>query len=268
MLPVSVTNVVSRDGTPIACERVGSGPPLVLVSGAGSARVSFDAVVPLLAEHFTTYALDRRGWGWSGDADEYALEREFEDVASVVDAIGEPAFLLGHSIGGVFAFGGALLSDNVDKLVLYEGGALLAGLDSPSAERADEIEKLVRSGEKERAVIALLETGGHFSPEDIERIRDRPTWPDRVARASRLPRELRARVAFVPRPEDVRRFDRPILLLAGERSTKARVQMEQLARMLPNARLELLEGQRHAAMQTAPQLFASRVIAFLEAEVA
>lgn len=260
--------MVSRDGTSIVCERVGSGPPLVLVSGAGSARGSFDAVVPLLGEHFTTYALDRRGWGWSGDSDEYALEREFEDVASVVDSIGEPAFLLGHSIGGVFAFGGAFLSHNVNKLVLYEGGALLAGIESPSAERADQIEELVRSGERERAVLALLETGGHFSPEDIERIRNRPTWPDRVARASRLPRELRARVAFVPRPDAVRGFDTPTLLLAGERSTRARAQMEQLALMLPNARLVLLEGQGHAAMQTAPALFASRVTEFLVAETA
>ncbi|MFD1562175.1 alpha/beta fold hydrolase [Haloarchaeobius amylolyticus] len=48
-----------------------------------------------LAEHFTVYAMDRRGHGESGDNELYEIERVFEDVVAVVDVIGEPVTLLG-----------------------------------------------------------------------------------------------------------------------------------------------------------------------------
>lgn len=53
------------------------------------------------ADDFTVYAIDRRGHGESGDGDEYTLEREAEDVAAVLRSIGEPAMLLGSSVGAL-----------------------------------------------------------------------------------------------------------------------------------------------------------------------
>ena len=69
--------------------------------------------------------MDRRGRGASGDGSDYEVTREFEDVAVLVDAVaddsGSAVDLLGHSFGGLCAFGGAALTSNVRRLVLYEG---------------------------------------------------------------------------------------------------------------------------------------------------
>jgi pimeloyl-ACP methyl ester carboxylesterase len=91
--------IMSKDGTPIAYQRSGTGPPLVLVHGTlGSSRRW--PVIPMLEKQFTIYAIDRRGYGESGDASNYAIEREYEDIAALVDAIGGEVNLLGHSFGG------------------------------------------------------------------------------------------------------------------------------------------------------------------------
>src|SRR5918998_1211125 len=112
--------ILSRDGTRIAYRRIGEGPPLVLVHGAAADRGRWSPVLPALEKRFTVYAIDRRGRGGSGDAGSYTMEREFEDVATVVDSIGEPVNLLGHSYGALCALEAALLSRNIRKLVLYE----------------------------------------------------------------------------------------------------------------------------------------------------
>ena len=71
-------------------------------------------------QRFTVYALDRRGRGGSEDAQPYTIEREFDDVAATVNAIGEPVNVLGHSYGALCALEAALRTDHIRKLVLYE----------------------------------------------------------------------------------------------------------------------------------------------------
>lgn len=100
-----MNRIISKDSTPIAYQQSGKGPPLVLVHGTTADHTRWAPVLQPLEEHFTLYALDRRGRGESGDADaeHYSIEREFDDVAAVVDSIGEPAYLLGHSYGALCA---------------------------------------------------------------------------------------------------------------------------------------------------------------------
>ncbi|MGH2627301.1 MAG: alpha/beta fold hydrolase, partial [Anaerolineales bacterium] len=74
--------VRSDDGTLIAYQRSGEGPPLVLVHGTTADHTRWALILPELERHFSVYAMDRRGRGESGDAESYALEREFEDVAA------------------------------------------------------------------------------------------------------------------------------------------------------------------------------------------
>lgn len=103
--------VVSRDGTELACWASGDGPPLVLVHGTTAEATRWQPLLPYLEPHVTVYAMDRRGRGASGDGAEYDVVREYDDVAAVVDAVararGCAVDLLGHSFGGVCAFGGA-----------------------------------------------------------------------------------------------------------------------------------------------------------------
>jgi pimeloyl-ACP methyl ester carboxylesterase len=112
--------VASADGTQLAVWKSGEGPPLVLVHGATADHSRWAPALPALEEHFTVYNFDRRGRGKSGDAADYALEREYEDVVAVVESAGTEVNLLGHSHGGVCALEAALLSDRIRKLVLYE----------------------------------------------------------------------------------------------------------------------------------------------------
>src|SRR5918911_520983 len=92
-----LVTVTSKDGTPIALWKSGAGPSLLAVHGTAADHTAWDGVVPLLADRFTVYAMDRRGRGASGDAPEYALEREFEDVTAAVNALPGPVHLYGHS---------------------------------------------------------------------------------------------------------------------------------------------------------------------------
>ena len=92
----------SQDGTPIAAWHSGVGAPLLLVHGTTGDHTGWTPVRAALERHFTVWTLDRRGRGSSGDATAYALERECEDIAAVMDAIGGVVHLLGQSFGGLW----------------------------------------------------------------------------------------------------------------------------------------------------------------------
>ena len=112
--------ITSTDGTMIAYQRSGTGPPLVLVHGTTADHTRWTPVLPAFEQHFTVYGLDRRGRGGSGDAGQYAIEREFEDTVAVVNSIEEPIFLLGHSYGALCSLEAASRTAHLRKLILYE----------------------------------------------------------------------------------------------------------------------------------------------------
>src|SRR5688572_20811407 len=88
---------MSADGTRIAYETVGSGPPVVLVSGAFGTRADAREYAGALAGRFSVASYDRRGRGDSGDTQPYAPARELDDLRAVIDAVGGSAFVYGHS---------------------------------------------------------------------------------------------------------------------------------------------------------------------------
>lgn len=253
-------HVTSADGTQIGYRCSGAGLPLVLVHGTSSAHWSFRFVVPTLVDRFSVYALDRRGRGESGDRAEYAIEREFEDVAVVVDSIDEPASLFGHSYGATVALGAALVARNLHKLILYEPAPGIASVPSEDVER---IEELVARDEREEAVVHAYRSFG-FTPEELEQMRASPTWPDRLAAAHTVAREVRAEQAYQVDPERFRDLAAPTLLLLGEESPGwAREGTEQIRAAIPGARVSILRGQGHAAIMTAPELVVDEVARFL-----
>ena len=123
-------DVRSADATSLAVWVDGEGPPLVMVHGSLQDHTASGVFVDELRADVRTFSMDRRGFGASGDAGEYSIEREFEDVAAVVDAVaartGGPVALWGHSYGANCAMGGAALTTNVHHLVLYEPSLGLA----------------------------------------------------------------------------------------------------------------------------------------------
>jgi pimeloyl-ACP methyl ester carboxylesterase len=255
-----VDHVKSRDGTRIGFHRSGEGPPLVLLHGATGAHWSFRYILPSLAERFTLYAVDRRGRGESGDADGYAIEREFEDVAAIVDSLGEPANVFGHSYGATVALGAVLATPNIAKLVLYEGSP---GISVVPHEHLERIEELVERGEREEALVYALDLFG-LTTDEIEQLGGAPTWPVRVSSAHTVAREVRAEEAYELEPG---RFSEvaasALLLLGGESPDWARAGAERIRDALPDARIAVLPGEGHAAIMTAPELVGDEVTRFL-----
>ncbi len=182
--------VTSPDGTAIAFERTGSGPPLVLVHGSGVSdhrRWEIAGVRAALAEQVTVYALDRRGRGESGDAPDYSLENEVEDVVSVVDTIDEPVTLLGHSYGANIALEASLRTDAIEKLILYEPGIAVGDHEFSSAEAVAEMNELLTEGENEEALLVFLREIGKLTPAEIDAFRSDSSWQNRVEGPTRSP---------------------------------------------------------------------------------
>ena len=89
--------VISRDGTRIAYERRGSGPPLLFVHGTTADHSRWDLISDRFVDEFTVVAMDRRGRGGSGDHPEYDVGREGEGVAAVAGTLGGEVSVVGHS---------------------------------------------------------------------------------------------------------------------------------------------------------------------------
>ena len=173
----SVAQIPSRDGTLIAVECAGAGPNLVIVHGATGDRSRWKPLFPLFASHFTVWAMDRRGHGASADSAEYSLQKGAEDVAAVVNSRPGTVFVLGHSIGGVCALEAAFLTDKISKLVLYEPPLQDRNHDAV----ATKMENMVRAGESEQALVTFLQEIVMVSPKEIEEMKARPSWSERVA---------------------------------------------------------------------------------------
>jgi pimeloyl-ACP methyl ester carboxylesterase len=256
----AVGHVRSPDGTAIGYHQSGDGPPLVLVHGTTGAHWSFRYLLPELVGRFTVYAVDRRGRGESGDTHDYALEREFEDVACLVDLLERPVIVFGHSFGATVALGAALLCANVRALVLYEGSPGIAAVDEADLTRID---ALAAAGDREAAMVQALALFG-LTSEEVEQMRASPTWPARIAAAHTIVREVRAEEAYEVTSERFRELAVPtLLLLGGESPGWARDGTDLIRAALPDARVAVLAGQGHAATMTAPGLVAGEIARFV-----
>ncbi len=261
--PATRLDVRSTDGTPIAVWVEGDGPPLVLVHGSIADHTTFEPFVAALRDGTTTFSLDRRGFGASGDAPGYTIERDFEDVASVVEAVadrvGGPVALWGHSYGANAAMGGAALSRRVSHLVLYEPSL---GLPYPPGS-IDAIEAALARGDREAAIVAALVDILELSDDEVAAMRATPLWPVRLAAAPTIPRECRVEEGWVYRPGQFAGIGAPTLLLAGSDSVPVVAEAtRRAAAAIPGARVHVLDGHAHFAHKTDPAMVAAIVRSF------
>jgi pimeloyl-ACP methyl ester carboxylesterase len=261
--------VRSADGTPLAVWVEGEGPALVLVHGSMCDHTAFDPLVAELRGTMTAFAMDRRGFGASGDGAGYTIEREFEDVAAVVEAVaaraGGPVALCGHSYGAGCAMGGAALTDAFRHLVLYEPGL---GIPYPAGS-IEEVEAALAAGDAETALLLVLVGIVGMTDEEVASLRSGPRWPTMLASAPTVPRECRAEDGWTYRPGVFDRISAPTLLLAGTESHP--VLKEATGRALaaiPGARVEVLDGHGHLAYRGDPALVAAVIRAFVSGSAA
>lgn len=262
----SIVYATSRDGTQIGFERTGEGPPLLLIHGTSADRTRWAPVRPSLEQHHAVYAVDRRGRGLSGDAADYALEREYEDVAVVIDAIadatGSPVDVFGHSYGALVSIEAAMLTDNVRRMVLYEP-PIPTGIPFYEDGQRQRLELLLQRGEREAVLVAFFREVVGLSDAEMAAMRAAPSWSARIAAAHTIPREFEdADYAFDP--ARLARLTQPVMLLAGTVSEPfLKRATEAVHDALPNSRVVLMEGQGHVAITTAPDLVAKLVVDFL-----
>lgn len=260
-------DVRSADGTALAVWAEGAGAPLVLVHGSVSDHTTLAPLVDaLVRENVAAFSMDRRGFGASGDARGYAIERDFEDVAAVVDAvagrIGGPVALFGHSYGAGCALGGAALTKNVGRLVLYEPGL---GLRYPPGS-IEGVEQAVASGDMDAAVLAVFVGLLGMSETQIDALRSSatPTWETRVASAWTLPRECRVEEGWVYEPGRFAAIAAPTLFLAGsETPADVRSATDRAVEAVPGARLRVLERHAHMAHKSDPATVAGLIRGFI-----
>jgi pimeloyl-ACP methyl ester carboxylesterase len=253
----------SKDGTVIGFRRSGEGPPLLLVHGATADLSRWSPILPLLEPDFSVYAMDRRGRGASGDAPDYALAREAEDVAAVVEAIGEPAFVLGHSHGALVSLEAALLTDGIARLVLYEPPLPPDWPPIPSV-ALDRMAALVDSGDWEAALEVMFRDVVKMPDHEFEAYRQLPVWKVRVSLAPTVVRELTGHRDYRFEPERLASLQVPtMVLLGGDSPPPVQEGMVLLDTALPNSQIVVLPGQQHIAMDTAPELFVREVRRFL-----
>jgi pimeloyl-ACP methyl ester carboxylesterase len=255
--------VTSADDTAIAYNRTGIGAPLVLVHGSTATHAAWEPVRPALEDQFTVYAIDRRGLGESGDADEYALEREAEDVAAVVDSLDEPVILLGHSYGALCSLEATLRTDDLRSLVLYEPVFPVGDDELYSENVLDEMMTLHEAGENERLLVLLLEDLVELPPAEIDALRSDSSWPDLVDGAGRtLYRETRVETDYAFDAARFAELTTPTILVSGSESPETLTNpTDTLDDALPNSRVVTLEGQGHDGIHTAPDLFVNEVLA-------
>ena len=230
----------------------------MLVHGSLTDHTTFAPFVAELRDGLTTFSMDRRGYGASGDGDGYAIEREFEDVAAVVAAVaartGRPVTLFGHTYGAGTAIGGAALTGALHQLVLYEPGL---GIAYPAGS-IEELEAAVAAGELETALLAVLAGIVGLTPEEVAALRAGPRWPVLLAGVPAVVRECRAEDAWAYRPGRLDGISAPALLLAGaETPPLLKAGTDRAAAAIPGARVLVLDGHAHLAHLRDPAMVAA-----------
>jgi pimeloyl-ACP methyl ester carboxylesterase len=246
--------VRSRDGTRIAFDTVGNGPPLILVGGAFSFRM-YKGLVELsglLANNFTVFNYDRRGRGDSGDTPPYSVDREFEDLEALVAEAGGSAHVWGLSSGATLALRAAARGLAIRKLALFEPPFFIDREDHvPPNDLETHLDRLIADGRRGEAVKYFITKGLGAPPIAIFFMRLMPgVWPRLTAVAHTLPYDTRivgSAIGGVPiRPEEWAAVGVRTLVISGEKSpSRLRRGSAALAKALPRADHRRLKGQSY-----------------------
>jgi pimeloyl-ACP methyl ester carboxylesterase len=260
---LNMKKVTSKDGTTIAFRKSGSGPPLLLIHGTTADHRRWSGILPALEQHFSVYSMDRRGRGESSDSPGYDIMREAGDVATVLEHIGEPAFVLGHSYGAVCALEGALLSDKIRRLILYEP-PIPTGVPMYPGNLPDRMQALIDRDSLEAGLELFMREVVRMPEPELKAYRQLPMWKVRIKIAPTIPRELAIDRSYQFDPNRFTHYQVPILLLLGGDSPDLfRRAVEVLDSALTNSTVITLPGQQHVAMDTNPELFMREVLQFL-----
>ena len=266
-----MNSVQSRDGTRIAFDKSGDGPPIILVHPAFGHRAFNPQMADLaqrLSSRFTVFNYDRRGRGESGDTPPYAVEREIEDLGALIGEAGGSAFIYGMSSGAALALEAANRGLAIRKLALYEPPFIVDDSRPPRpADFVTRLSELVSSGRRGDAVEYFMTSGAGAPTDVVAQMRAQPMWPAFEAVAHSLVYDgtiMDGTMGGLPLPAArVASVTVPALVMVGSAVPGwARNAVRALADALPDARMCTLEGEYH---NVAPAVLAPALEEFFAA---
>jgi pimeloyl-ACP methyl ester carboxylesterase len=248
--------VRSKDGTELAVEVIGSGPPLVLVDGAFAGR-SFGPMLELakrLSGHATVMHYDRRGRGASGDTPPFARERELEDLAEVCALAERPPCVYATSSGSVLALRAAAAGVQMARLAVYEPPFSLDGTHVPNPpDFREQIVQLLGAGRRDDAVKLFMRVVG-VPAFGVWFMRLLPNvWPHLRAAAHTLPYDFAAlgdSQRGGPLPDELRVALQSIavptqVLVGGDSPPWMQHNAKVVESLVPGAQRRVIPGQTH-----------------------
>jgi thioesterase domain-containing protein len=249
-----MSRATSADGTPIAYERIGSGPPVILVGGGLVDRSENAPLAPELAARFTVYNYDRRGRGDSGDTLPYAVEREIEDIGALIAHAGGSAHLYGVSSGGALVLEAAAAGLPVDRLAVYDVPYNMAE-DWPRNWRAyvERLGTALADGGRGDALALFMRLTG-ASDEEVAAARRSPMWAASEALEHTLAYDAACLGDGRPPAPRLAAITRPALVATGAYPDGApgwigalSPAADAIAASIPEAQRVVIEGQSHVA---------------------
>jgi len=244
-----MTHVISKDGTRIAYERMGSGPAVVLIDGAMCSRAfgPMPKIAALLKDHFTVYLYDRRGRGESGDTEPYAKAREVEDIDALVREAGGSAFAVGLSSGAALALEAAASGLPLRKLAVYEPPFISTDAARQPPDHLGKLKELVAAGERGAAVKYFMRDMVNVpAPFVLLMQLMLGVWRKLKAVAHTLPYDAAIMGNWrVPAARLAEVRTATLAMYGGKTDTRLKRAVEELVKVLPNVRQQILPGQTH-----------------------
>ena len=252
--------VTTKDGTTIAFDRLGHGPPVILISGGPTDRFANAPLAELLAPHFTVVNFDRRGRGQSGDTPPYAVEREIEDVEALLGQVGGSAAVYGTSGGGVFALRAAASGLPITAAVAWEPPFVVDGSRPPvPSDYKAELIAMIDAGRRGDAIEYFMTEIVGLPAEFVAPMRQAPFWSSMAALAHAIVYEADV-MGDYSLPGWLPSVAAPTLVLEGGTTPWLTNAARAVAEALPNAERRTLEGQPH---NVDPQALAPALVEFL-----
>ncbi|MBB5708705.1 alpha/beta fold hydrolase [Sphingopyxis panaciterrulae] len=255
--------ITAVDGVEIAYVTFGEGRPLLISHGGFTIADEWFATARPLAAGRQVAIVERRGRGRSGDAPAHSLDREIDDLAAVVTALGGDVDLFGHSYGGALSLGYALRTGFEGKLILYEPTTAVAAL--VGGDKLAPVKALFDDGRTEEALVLLYTSVLRMPVDFVEATRGTPAWDHHHALLGSFLREVAALDGFAPTIEDCAALTAPTALLLGSMADQwTRNNAAGLVQRLAGMTLLPVHGQSHFAHLTDPTMLAALVAETLD----
>ncbi|WP_248962932.1 alpha/beta fold hydrolase [Sphaerisporangium perillae] len=238
--------VISRDGTPIAFDRSGAGPVVILIGGGPTDRSANTPLAELLAKDLTVFNYDRRGRGDSGDTAPYAVDREYEDIEALIAEAGGSALVYGTSGGGMIALEAAARGLGISRLAVWEPPYIIEGSRTPvPADYRDRLVRALEEGRRGDMVELFLTAAVGMPAEFVTPMRGMPFWESMEAIAHTLVYDATLTGDFSLPAERLASVAVPTLVIDGGTTPWLTIGAEAVAGVLPGVRRATLHGQPH-----------------------